>query len=622
MPRTLDATLEAAMDSGQYQPYFLLTVREVGHDVIRTVEPVKFKLSGIEMEATFVSQTETVYSGFGYPHELEFKLTRGVAINGINYTIDSSWYYGTDDLWDGTFETIKASMLPNTHATVNGDDDYETVIGAVCAEYGKTAVFKDPAAAWLAYQYLGDGKQVILNRGKDFIKQVRQKFVIYACDNGDDEILFDSVARAPLTAPADHTLELAGFEANIDLVHFRRFLSRDEGSSVEYSGETTAPLWNLGFVHSSAAHPPLTTSQYVKTKPMALHLKYLSFDLITLNFDPNYPDTYTAITKMRTWVEEEFNYEFPELGWRVTLSSFDWGGGTEGGLLPGTIEAAAPYTPLNTSNFAGILDENDNNIQAAMETIDDHGHTAAEIGSTPNDGWIADANTWTYSSVDDPTGVVTVNANLTGVLAIGDKIRFVNGGNTIYGKVSATPTFSSPNTTIKFLHEIDPSDNQAKYLLANSAITVPYYSHVQNPFGFPTPDKWRIRVTDTTLRTQASPASGTWYNLGSISISIPIGMWKAGYTALATADRASGNLDINLSLSTSNSSVSDASMNRKIASRATQTYLECSMAAESLITLTSKTTYYIITMTAQSSVANIYNNNAAQTLVLYLEFAL
>ena len=45
---------------------------------------------------------------------------------------------------------------------------------------------------------------------------------------------------------------------------------------------------------------------------------------------------------------------------------------TEGGAMPSTIERVSNYTPLNTSSFDDLLDEQDNNLQAAMETIDEH----------------------------------------------------------------------------------------------------------------------------------------------------------------------------------------------------------------------------------------------------------
>ena len=45
---------------------------------------------------------------------------------------------------------------------------------------------------------------------------------------------------------------------------------------------------------------------------------------------------------------------------------------TAGGALPSTIERVSNYTPLNTSNFNHVLSAADNNLQAAMDTIDEH----------------------------------------------------------------------------------------------------------------------------------------------------------------------------------------------------------------------------------------------------------
>jgi hypothetical protein len=51
---------------------------------------------------------------------------------------------------------------------------------------------------------------------------------------------------------------------------------------------------------------------------------------------------------------------------------------TEGGALPSTIERVSNYTPLNTSMFDGNLSPSDNNLQAAMDTIDN-----LVLGGTP-----------------------------------------------------------------------------------------------------------------------------------------------------------------------------------------------------------------------------------------------
>jgi len=205
---------------------------------------------------------------------------------------------------------------------------------------------------------------------------LKQKYLIYACDNGSDQIRFKAVAT-DADGSADHTLRLGLFEEyGIDVATYRRFLYRDEAGTVHYDGNATDPLWNLGYLESTASPPTSNVSFPLTLKPIAPHLKYLSFDEFAFTFE-NYPHTNILSDSRNMQVTEEFDTEFKELGWRILLNTYDWSKGTEGGALPGTIEAAAPFTPLNTSHFDTILSSNDNNIQAAMDTIDDHTHTTS-----------------------------------------------------------------------------------------------------------------------------------------------------------------------------------------------------------------------------------------------------
>jgi len=95
-------------------------------------------------------------------------------------------------------------------------------------------------------------------------------------------------------------------------------------------------------------------------------------------------------------------------------------------------------------------------------------------------GWTPARETWTFSSVDNPTGVITVPSDARTKYSVGMRIKLTNGGNTIYGIITAVA-----ETALTFLHEINPGTNQALHLLANSAITNPYYSTQKVPFGFP-----------------------------------------------------------------------------------------------------------------------------------------
>jgi hypothetical protein len=160
------------------------------------------------------------------------------------------------------------------------------------------------------------------------------------------------------------------------------------------------------------------------------------------------------------------------------------------------------------------------------------------------DGWIPAGETWTYSSTDDPTGLITVSGDVTSKYSIGMRLRFVNGGNTIYGIISKTPTYSSPNTTITFMHEIDTATdvsdpyewNSAKTLMANSAITSNYYSPSRFPFGFPTEkNSWSISYITYQDFTTTNAVVNTIYNY--CSLPLPIGKWSVSLIAVGGVEQ-------------------------------------------------------------------------------------
>ena len=370
MPRTLPPILSAAMDSGQFNSYFLLTVKEVGFGILFTVEPTAFKLSGIELTVTYPTQTKDAFDGFSFPQDVSFTLTRGITSNGVNYTIDSSEYFGVSAKWDGITETIHASMLPHSvNYAAPGDLSYKVVLEDLCAAFGKTAVFKNPSALWLDYQFFPAGKNLSLNKSSAIINLLKQKYIIYACDNGNNEILFCAVGTD--TTPTDYTLSIERFNASMSLANYRRFVSRDENSSITYSGQADAPLWNLGFLPSTAVSPTFFASSLMELQPIAPHLKYISFDNFTFMFLPNYPNNlYDGFGIPLAWVEEEFDPK-NKIAWRILIKSLDWASGSEGGALPGSIASVAAYTPLVSVGFDGNLDPNVNNLQALAQAVDD-----------------------------------------------------------------------------------------------------------------------------------------------------------------------------------------------------------------------------------------------------------
>jgi len=264
-----------------------------------------------------------------------------------------------------------------------------------------------------------------------------------------------------------------------------------------------------------------------------------------------------------------------------------------------TIWANAPATtsPINQINL--------NNMETGIFNND----AAITIEATNVDllqtGWNSAGETWTYSSVDDPTGVITISGDKTTKYSLGMRIKFTNATNVIYGIITAI-SYSSPNTTLTFLHQIDPTDSLALYLMANSAITANYYSNMKAPFGFPLSiDKWSIRVS-ITAAAQANPTQNQIYNLANHLITVPIGSWNLGWKSNNYSVRADSGLNAQTTgLSTANNSFSDddltlVSFGQNLIASMTPVNLY-----KKPINLASKTVYYLNLRTSYTGLTSI-----------------
>jgi len=230
----------------------------------------------------------------------------------------------------------------------------------------------------------------------------------------------------------------------------------------------------------------------------------------------------------------------------------------------------------------------------------------AWVDAVPGDGWIAAGETWTYASADDPTFTFTISGNKTTKYAVGMKIKLTQ--TTAKYFIITKVAYGAPNTTITVFGGTD-------YDLADAAITNPFYSTSKAPFGFPVQrNKWTVEVANASSLTQASPVNGTWYNLGSLSISVPIGEWDVYYEVAGNCAVGSGTASVYTTLSTANNSESDAEMSAFVAGITGTVYQ--TMRRTQQITLTSKTSYYLNAKTADNSITAIYFRGDLVTTVM------
>lgn len=221
-------------------------------------------------------------------------------------------------------------------------------------------------------------------------------------------------------------------------------------------------------------------------------------------------------------------------------------------------------------------------------------------GLVPENGWIPAGETCSYASADDPTYTMYVSGNATTYLWAGMRFKCTQTTDRMF-IITAVGTYDSGNnrTPITLYGGTD-------FDLANATISNPYYSPVKCPYGFPmNPEKWSVRMTDTTERSQDDPTTNVYYNLGSLSMSIPTGIWELEFGGLARAKiAAAGSVGIQLGVSTSNNSVSHSNLLTE--GYGNGTIDEGNFLTRSaVITQTSKATWYVISSTRNIQVTRI-----------------
>lgn len=208
-------------------------------------------------------------------------------------------------------------------------------------------------------------------------------------------------------------------------------------------------------------------------------------------------------------------------------------------------------------------------------------------------GWQTGPGTWTYSSADSPTFVLTTSIDLSSFIGVGARIKLTQ--TTVkYFIVTAIS-----GTTITLYGGTD-------YTLTSDAITLPYFSIMKAPLGFPQdPTKWSVLVTDANIRTQATPTANVWYNPGTTNnqIVVPVGAWDLSYKAQLEAE-SNSQQTVKGTLSTANNSESDSDFSTS--NEMTSGRVGMMVFVEKPVILAAKTTYYLNISTNISATANMW----------------
>ena len=250
--------------------------------------------------------------------------------------------------------------------------------------------------------------------------------------------------------------------------------------------------------------------------------------------------------------------------------------------------------------------------------IGSEGQVLQSVGGIPawtvQDGWIPSGQVWTYEAGDDPTYTFSEPIDATGKYSPGMRIKCTQGGSVKYGIITAVGAYSGGKTIITVYCGTD-------YDLG-ATITYPYYSTQKAPFGFPLdPAKWTISIVNNSLGTQLTPTTNTWYNIGSLSLSIPIGSWHVSYqVSCFSYDTVANNHPTRTTLSTANNSESDINWTCRFTG-SSFAYLQGVCYRRKQLTLTTKTSYYLNATTAAEGLDALYFGNDNSPAIIMAECA-
>ena len=287
---------------------------------------------------------------------------------------------------------ITANIFPRKALAIPGDVSYQDIIQTVCSACDLTGNLEPPTAPQWQYQFLPDGRQLTLGDAASFLTLLKQKYLIQSYDMGSDILTFRLYQRDKSNF-VDKRMDIFP-QKELWADNQKRLLWRDENDQVHYYGPSEKPIHNLGFIPSSGDAPPVRENYRGYLYPMILvDLRLTNTDhILSTYFEP--PETFIDYAK----VIETFDPQKTPAWW-MEVHNMQAFKSTEGGAMPSSIAATAPYTPLETSNFNKNLSVNDNNIQAAFNTLDDHDHSTQAPTATDDfliGGYNLTTSKWTW----------------------------------------------------------------------------------------------------------------------------------------------------------------------------------------------------------------------------------
>jgi hypothetical protein len=144
----------------------------------------------------------------------------------------------------------------------------------------------------------------------------------------------------------------------------------------------------------------------------------------------------------------------------------------------------------------------------------------------------------------------------------------------------------------------------------SGGVTSVVYSSNKVPYLFPGQrGKWNIDCINKTSNSTAA-VLGTWYNLGSAQLNVPLGEWNIAYSTDAILNAASGGIEIQTTLATSSSTETETLLSANLHTT-TATEISGLLARNTDVSTSTATLYYLLTKAVSGSSTTAYNQGSA-----------
>lgn len=209
-------------------------------------------------------------------------------------------------------------------------------------------------------------------------------------------------------------------------------------------------------------------------------------------------------------------------------------------------------------NYSSITFDENNLVKVYAEDFHLIGEKLEEVPNVDQSGWIPVEGftlSITTPSGSGKQGTIRVQGtDAVDHFEIGMKITFEQ------------PTAGQQFGVIVTINDFDPNDTYVgvylgnNYTIASESVSDLSVSRIQKPRGFDlNPASWEIFAQNFGTVSQSNPSAGVWYNLGSINIALPAGIWDVEYQVLGQSARTSGTaVQMFITLSTANNTESNS----------------------------------------------------------------